>query len=242
MTFGPIQLIAINFEDFVPTGKVLPAINAAAESGAIRLIDLQYVGKDQAGRITSMEMSGLSPAEQVEFGAVIGGLIGAGAAGELGLVEGSIAGAMAAAERSYGMTLDDIQSVADELPPGGAAAILLIEHRWATEFRDAVAEAGGEMMAQGFLTPKTLLLVGAELEAQAEALEAIALSEAIQEEAALEALEAIAISEVIQAKAAREAMAALVAAELIEEAALEEATAVVLGTLAIEETAVEEAE
>ena len=123
MSFGPIQLLAINFEEFVPTGKILPAINAAAESGAIRLIDLLFVEKNPSGRINSMEMSGLSPAEQVEFGAVIGSLIGAGAAGIKGAVEGSLAGSIAAAEGSYGITLQDIQAVSDALSPGGAAAL-----------------------------------------------------------------------------------------------------------------------
>ena len=236
MSVGPIQLIAIGFEEFVPTGKILPAINAAAESGAIRLVDLQFVEKSKSGRLTSMEMTGLSPDEQIEFGAVIGGLIGAGLAGEEGAVEGSVAGALAATEGSIGMTPEDIQSVSDELAPGGAAALLLVEHTWATDFRDAVAEAGGEMIAQGFLTPKSLILVGAELEAQAEALHAIALSEAIKDEAAMEALEAVALSQAIQEKAAREAVEALLAAELVEEAAMGEAISVVASSLSSGET------
>jgi hypothetical protein len=119
MSFGPIQLLAINFEEFVPTGKILPAINAAAESGAIRLIDLLFVDKSPSGRINSMEMSGLSPAEQIEFGAVIGSSIGAGAAGIEGAVEGSFVGSIAAAEGSYGMMPQDIQAVSDALSPGG---------------------------------------------------------------------------------------------------------------------------
>ncbi|NIM92574.1 MAG: hypothetical protein GTO18_02515 [Anaerolineales bacterium] len=81
MSIGPIQLIIFRFDDFVPTGEVLPALQRLMLIKAIRLIDMQFVGKDPAGHITSMEMSGLSPEEQLEFGAVIGGLIGAGTAG-----------------------------------------------------------------------------------------------------------------------------------------------------------------
>jgi uncharacterized membrane protein len=221
----------VAFEDFAPTGRILPALNSAVASGAIRLVDLQFVSKDQAGRITSLEMSGLSPAEQIEFGSVIGALIGAGVAGEEGAVAGALEGALAAAEHSYGMTAEDVQDIADSLPPGGAAALLMIEHTWAIGFRNALRDAGGQMLAQGFLTPDTLFLVGAELEAQAEALAAIE-----------EAAEAIVLSEAIQAEAARRAVAALVAAEMIEEAALEEAAEVVAAALAIEEAALEEAE
>lgn len=246
MTVGPIQLIALGFEDFEPTGKILPAINAAAASGAIRLIDLQFVGKDAKGNVTSMEMSGLSPDEQIEFGAVIGGLLGAGLGGEEGAEVGALEGALAAAEHSYGLTAGDVQEIADGLMPGDAAALLMIEHTWAVDFRDAVANAGGMMLGQGFLMPGTLMLIGAELEAQAEAMAAIQeaaavveISEAIEEEAVLEAAEAVVISEAIQQEAARQAVEALVMAELIEEAAIEEAAEVVAAALAVEEEAIE---
>jgi len=248
MAIGPIQLIAFGFEDFEPTGKILPALSEAAASGAIRLIDLQFVGKDAGGNITSMEMSGLSPAEQIEFGAVIGGLLGAGLGGEEGAEVGALEGALAAAGHSYGLTAADVQDIADDLKPGDAAALLMIEHTWATDFRDAVLEAGGWVLGQGFLTPGTLMLIGAELQAQARAMAAIeeaevivALSEAIEEEAALEAIEAVVLSEAIQEEATRRAVEALVMAELIEEAAIEEASEVVAAALAVEEAAEAEA-
>jgi uncharacterized membrane protein len=247
MAIGPIQMIGFGFEDFEPTGKILPALNAAAASGAIRLIDLQFVGKDAEGNITSMEMSGLSPDEQIEFGAVIGGLLGAGMGGEEGAEIGALEGALAAAEHSYGLTAADVQDMADKLMPGDAAALLMIEHTWAIDFRDALRDAGGMMLGQGFLTPGTLMLIGAELEAQAAALAAIeeaavvvAASEIIEEEAMLEAAEAVVISEAIQEEATRRAVSALVAAELIEEAALEEASEVVTAALAMEEAALDE--
>ncbi len=247
MTIGPIQLIAFGFEDFEPTGKILPALKAATASGAIRLIDLQFVGKDAKGNITSMEMSGLSPDEQIEFGAVIGGLLGAGLGGEEGAEVGALEGALAAAEHSYGLTAADVQDIANDLMHGDAAALLMIEHTWAIDFRDAVREAGGMMLGQGFLTPGTLILIGAELQAQAAALAAIeeaaavvAISEAIEEEAVLEAAEAVILSEAIQEEAARRAVEALVMAELIEEAAIEEASEVVAAALAIEEAALDE--
>jgi hypothetical protein len=124
----------------------------------------------------------------------------------------------------------------------------MIEHTWATDFRDAVLEAGGWVLGQGFLTPGTLMLIGAELQAQARAMAAIeeaevivALSEAIEEEAILEAAEAVVLSEAIQEEATRRAVEALVMAELIEEAAIEDASEVVAAALAVEEAAMEEA-
>lgn len=240
MAIGPIQFLAITFKEFQPDQGVLAALRRATDSGAIRLLDLQFIGKDQAGKITAMEMTGLSPAEAAEFGSVIEGLLDAGAASRGGAVEGTLSDALAAVESSYGLGLGDIQAVAERILPGSAAALLVIEHTWAIEFGDTLRQAGGKLAAQGFLTREAVMKVGEELEAIAEAEVAIELSEAIQVEAAYEAAEAVALSEVIQAEAARQAVEALVAAQLIEEAALEEAARVVTATLAIEAGVTEE--
>ncbi len=233
MAIGPIQFVAITFKDFQPDQGILAALRRAADSGAIRLVDLQFIRKDQAGKITTMEMSGLSSAEAAEFGSVINGLLDAGAASRGGGVEGSLPASLAAVEASYGLGLGDIQAVADWIRPGSAAGLAVIEHTWAIEFGEAVSQAGGKLAAQGFLTRQAVMKVGEELEALAEAEWAIDVSEAIQAEAAYEAAEAVVLSEAIQAAAARQAVEALVAARLIEEAAMEEAARVVTAALAI---------
>jgi len=230
-------LIAIGFDEFHPSGDILPALFDAVGAGAIRIIDLQFVSKDANGQITSMEMSGLSPDEQLEFGAVIGALIGEGVAGPAGAAAGAFEGALAAAEKSYGMSAADVRTATDNLVPGGAGALLMIEHHWAIGFRDAVIKAGGRMLAQGFLTPETLVMLGAELEAQAEAARAIELSNTVKLEAAREAARALALSQTIQEDAARQAVEALVAARLIKEDALAEAEEVVAAALTLEKAA-----
>ena len=42
---------------------------------------------------------------------------------------------------------EDIEDLGAELAPGSSAAILLFEHVWATRFRDAVLDSGGELVA-----------------------------------------------------------------------------------------------
>jgi hypothetical protein len=48
---------------------------------------------------------------------------------------------------------------------------MLIEHVWARDLKHAVRDAGGVPLAEGFLTPETVALVGAELLAMGEALD-----------------------------------------------------------------------
>ncbi len=233
MPTGPIQLIALGFEDFQPTGKMLPALLEAMNSGIIRLIDLQFVRRDLDGNVTTLEMSGLNMDERLEFGAAINRLISVGSNDEAGAIPGSLEWAVATAGRSYGMSAADVQDVAGQLPRGGAAAFLMIEHTWATEFRQAVQEANGFMMAQGFLTAETLVMIGAELQAQVNAMQAIQLADAAKLQAAREAARAVALADTIRAEAARQAIDALVAARLIEETAMEEAIQVVATAMTV---------
>ena len=69
---------------------------------------------------------------------------------------------------------------------------MLIEHVWASRLREAVLDAGGRLLGQGYLTPEVVMIVGAEIQARAEAEAAIELAEAVRGAALVEALETFA--------------------------------------------------
>jgi DNA-binding NarL/FixJ family response regulator len=124
----------------------------------------------------------------------------------------------------------DARALADSLQPGTALAFLLVEHHWAAPLFDAIAEAGGMLIGEGFLTSETGLVVGGEVAAMEEASEVIAQAQADEAGALLaavaaraEAAEAVAESEQIQSAAAAAAIGALITAGLVEEAAAHEA-------------------
>lgn len=238
MTVGPIQLIAITFKDFEPQGNILAELLKLNKSGVIRLIDLQFVQKDASGKISTMEMSGLSEAEQVTYGSVISGLMGMSAED----APGNLDNVITAVEHSYGVGIKDFLAMADRIKPDSAAAILLIEHAWANRFSDLIQKAGGRMSAQGFLTREAMGMVGKEIEAQVEAVTAVETALAIQEKAIYKAAQAVALSDMIQEEAAARAVDALVAAELIEEDAIDHALKVMLAAELVEEVAIAEAQ
>jgi uncharacterized membrane protein len=167
MQIGPVQLLVIGYD----SDETHPALRAElarlrAEQG-IRLIDLLHVRKHPDGQVERIEVSDLSDDESVELGATIGALVGFGAAGEEGAEEGAIAGALAAEE---GRTLgDDLWYVDEAIPPGTAATIALIEHRWAIGLRDALREAGGTLHADAWVHPTDLVAIGLVTAAEAEA-------------------------------------------------------------------------
>ena len=156
---GPVQMLVLGFEGDHFTGEILPELRRLKDADVIRMIDLLFVRKDATGDIVSLHVSDLSPEEALEFGALAGALIGLGAAGGEGLEAGAELGA-AALEDGHAFSDDEVWHVADAIPPGTAAAIALIEHRWAIPFRDAVARAGGTALADEWIHAADLVAAG----------------------------------------------------------------------------------
>lgn len=171
MAIGPIHLIVIGFDQPKFEGKVIDELIKAREKGIIRVIDLLGVYKDADGNLVALEMSDFSLADKMELGAVIGGLIGLGAAGEVGAEVGAIEGALAVAETDYGITADEIEEIAANIPRDSAVLLMLFEHTWAINLRNAILDAGGIPIAQGLMNPLALVQMGAEIAAAVEAAE-----------------------------------------------------------------------
>ena len=160
MEFGPVQMLVLEFDWERLRGEILPELERLREKDIIRLVDLVVVEKSESGEVTALETSDLTADEATEYGAVVGALVGFGAAGEAGAVIGAGAGAEAAQESTLGDGAD-VWYVADAIPAGSIAAIALIEHRWAIPLRDAVGRAGGVALADEWIHPEDLVGLGA---------------------------------------------------------------------------------
>ncbi|MEZ4715291.1 MAG: hypothetical protein R2851_04280 [Caldilineaceae bacterium] len=86
------------------------------------------------------------------------------------------------------MTAADIAAIAADLEPGTAVGMLLFEHVWAAKFKYAMRSTGGVPIAQGFLTPEALFMVGKEVQAIVEAEAVIEIADAVKGAAMLDAL------------------------------------------------------
>ena len=167
--YGPMQLLVIVFDNPDFHGQIRRELESVMEKGLIRLIDLVFLWKDADGNVATLEATQLDEEERMRFGAVVGGIMGFGAGGEVGALEGMEAGALAAAQENYGITDEDIMEITEAIPENNAAGLLIIEHLWAKKLKQAIGEAGGVLVSQGMITPELLALVGEEL---AEAVEA----------------------------------------------------------------------
>jgi uncharacterized membrane protein len=172
MTIGPVQLIVLGFQEPTFRGEVLAELDRLKASDTVRVIDALAVYKDADGEVAILERSDLSPEQAQEFGATVGALIGLGAAGEEGMVAGALAGAEAMEDGVDMFSAEAAWDVVEDLPKDSAAAILLIEHRWAIPLRDALARAGGFPVASNMISPLDLVAVGLVAKDEAEALAA----------------------------------------------------------------------
>ena len=214
---GPLQVIAVSFSpgsEF--QGRVLAEVDRLQGRGVLRLLDLLFVAKNEDGTIQPVVVAG-----DDDFGALLSSIVPLAG---VGVAE------PAADDGSAGFDPADAWALAESLEPGTALAFLLIEHGWAQPLFDAIAETGGALLGEGFLTSGAGLLVGAEVAAMEEATEVIAAAQAaevratlIAMEAETQAAEAVAASEAILAAAAASALQALITAGIVQETAAHEA-------------------
>ena len=159
MTLGPVQMLVVGFDDPKFTGEIAEELRRLRDDDVIRLIDVLAVWKDSDGVVEAVQASDLSLEEAEAFGATVGALIGVGLAGEEGAELGAAAGA-AAGQDGHVIADEEMFDIADSIPNGSAAAIALIEHRWAIPLKEAIGRAGGSPLSDAWIHPLDLVAVG----------------------------------------------------------------------------------
>jgi uncharacterized membrane protein len=158
-TFGPIQIWTFAFDGSRFRGEILPELDRLKDAGVIRLIDMLVIRKDAAGRVATLTASDLEWEEATSFGAMIGGLIGLGFAGEEGAEVGAMTGAL---ELADGHVFSDRtrNELIEIIPPNSTSAIALIEHVWAKPLKAAIARAEGMEVDNDWLRLDDLVAMG----------------------------------------------------------------------------------
>jgi uncharacterized membrane protein len=170
MAVGPVQLLVLGFKQPDFQGEIRDELDRLRDNDLVRVVDALGVRKDADGEVEVLHESQLSGDQQAAFGALVGGLIGLGAAGEEGFEIGAERGAEAVAERGGVLSEETAWDVLEEIPPDTAGLLVLLEHRWAIPLPDAIARAGGFRLASEFISPLDLVSIGLVGAEEAEAL------------------------------------------------------------------------
>jgi len=173
MAIGPVQLIVLGFERPDFHGQVIAELERLRETDTVRVIDSLAVYKDADGNVEVEHLSNLTQDEAIELGSKVGALVGLGIDGEEGAEALALAGAEAAADGIHAFSEEDAWDVIGEIPNDSAAALILLEHHWAVPLRDAIADAGGFRVGDGFISPLDLIAIGLVTAEEAEQLHAM---------------------------------------------------------------------
>ncbi len=232
---GPVQLLAFEFDTLDRfQGDILDQLESVAPLDAVRILDVLFVAKEDNGDLVAIELGDLGVEEGDEvLGTIIGELLGFSFEDDGETGEGADLASLGIGDESaLGVTVNDVRQIAADLAPGTAAGILLLEHRWAGGLRDAIFDAGGSLVLQGFLTVEGLAMVGAELIATADAIEAIEEAQALEAAAAMRSLEALATIELaaeVEAAVVARTVLGLAEAGFLDAADVAEAAAAIVG-------------
>jgi hypothetical protein len=153
MPLGPVQLLVVGFDRPDFSGEVLAELERLRESDLVRVLDLLVIHKDAEGVVRRLQRSDLGAGEAEGAGAVVGALLGLGA-------EGTQEARASRGESEQLPAEDELWSLDEAIPNDSAAAIALVEHRWAIRTRDAIRAAGGAPIADAWLHPADLAAAG----------------------------------------------------------------------------------
>ncbi len=131
MKFGPLEFIAVGFDDPKFTGKIMPELEALRKTGVIRLIDMVFVRKNEMGDVKIVEASDLEGDEAELYRPFIDDLLTM-------------------------FTEDDLLILGRSMENNTGAAVVLFEHTWAIKLKKAVVEAGGFLLGQDRVPQETL--------------------------------------------------------------------------------------
>lgn len=123
MTLGPIDFLALSFKGNNFKGEIVSGIQELVADGTIRIIDAVVVRKDAEGKVDAMELQ------------------------ELDGQNLSILSPLKAEVNSM-ITRTDIDMIAEKLENNSSAALLLWENLWAIKVKQAILDAGGEVVMQ----------------------------------------------------------------------------------------------
>ena len=123
MTYGPVDFLALEFDNLKLKGEIMPALMELVENKVVRVIDLVIIQKDQAGKHEALELQQLAP----EVIAIFDPLM---------------------VEISGIIQVEDIDAIAEQMEDNTTAALLLFENLWAVKFKEALLRANGRLLAQ----------------------------------------------------------------------------------------------
>ena len=132
MTLGPLEYIVIGFEGDEFDGSIGREIEKVVDKGIIRLVDVVFIGRDAEGASVIVELDDEDDTRFAAFAPLL-------------------------ANRMALLTPEDLVTITDSLPLNTSGLVLLFEHRWAEDLKDALTASGGFIVDRVVCIPPDVL-------------------------------------------------------------------------------------
>ena len=140
MTLGPLEYTVIGFTGNEFDGSIAREIGRVVENGTIRIVDAVAIIKDAEDEVAIVEIDAKSDPRFASIAPLLKDRMGL-------------------------FTPEDLATIAETLPGDTAALVILFEHKWAVHVKEAIAAAGGQLIARAVIPPEILEEAADELEA-----------------------------------------------------------------------------
>jgi hypothetical protein len=163
---GTVQLLAFGFDSqgSLPPG-VVDRLHRLHGRGIIRLLDMLFVSKDERGILGPATTGGTDISLGLDAtGSTLWQLLDGNRVATSPTTPLELHSAC-----EIGLDLEAVESLAYRIEPDTTALLMLVETRWATVLLGEVARSGGFAIVFGCLEPETMLVLGPQLAAAAEA-------------------------------------------------------------------------
>lgn len=122
--FGPVDYIAVEFKGNKFNGEIISELQKVVDKKLVRIIDLLFIMKDETGNISILELESM-PDDVVKA---------------FDIQSTDITGLL---------SNDDALMIAEDLENNSSAGLLVFEHLWAKDFKQALLNANGVLLAEG---------------------------------------------------------------------------------------------
>ena len=137
----PLEYALIEFEGGKFSGKIVPELVDLAQRQIVRFVDIVFIEKDENGESYAVELNDLDP-EMYEMFVPMGEHV------------------------SNLFTTDDLEIAASRLPVNSAAMLILWENLWIANLRQALLDAGGQLVERKQIAPEVVEQFKQELAAE----------------------------------------------------------------------------
>jgi hypothetical protein len=143
----PIELLEVVFPpgaDLRPV--IMGEVRRLARHGPVRPIDVLFMSRDAEDGLLTVTGPNPDAIDPDTAGVMLGTLLR-----EHADAPGTVPG-VAPAGDLIGVGRAQLDMLTRRLPPGRSAALILLEHHWAEDLRDALEAAGAETIVEGYLS------------------------------------------------------------------------------------------